>query len=309
MTTGAYVPPTTHWMNERQETIPALRLLIAQRRLYTRARRWHTLCWAGFSGLGVGAPVLTIMLPKVSTAVGAVAGIWIFLSRVWFARFERELAARGADVQEQFDVLVFALPSPPRRSPVAGLEQIAALTGDEARIRRDAEREKLGGWYYFSPGAPGAFAVAVAQRSNVAYSELLLRFNANIWLGTTIAWAATSVVAGVLVGLTLGQFVLGVALPLLPAILDIGDNWWTARQAAKDRLDLVEDIESRLRSPAGHQVVGADLLRWQDQLYLLRCAAPPVSQLTYRVFRARNERVMREAGERLTEITAGNSGP
>ena len=51
-----YRPPTTVSMIDGQNEVRALRLLLAQRKLYSRAKRWSFLRWIGFSVIGVAAP-------------------------------------------------------------------------------------------------------------------------------------------------------------------------------------------------------------------------------------------------------------
>lgn len=67
-------------MSNKQDELPALRLLLAQGKLYSRAKRWSFLRWIGFSTIGVAAPILAVITPNASVGVGALAGVWIFYS-------------------------------------------------------------------------------------------------------------------------------------------------------------------------------------------------------------------------------------
>lgn len=111
----------------------ALRLLIAQRALYAKAKRWTYLRWIGFSVMGIVAPPLAVFFPKAAVVVGAVAGVWIFLSRNIFKAFEGKLAAQGAAVQEDFDRLVFDMPPLATRVPRPTLKMSPSSL---ARIQR-----------------------------------------------------------------------------------------------------------------------------------------------------------------------------
>jgi hypothetical protein len=78
-----YEPPKTGSMAGGQNGPRALRLLLAQRRLCSRAQRWSLL---------LAAPILTTVVPDAAVVVGAIAGVWIFLSRTRFTGAEQAVA-------------------------------------------------------------------------------------------------------------------------------------------------------------------------------------------------------------------------
>lgn len=297
-----YRPPATASMISRQGDIPALRLLLAQRKLYNRAKRWSFLRWIGFSVIGVAAPILTVILPRAAVVVGAIAGIWIFLSRTWFSSAEQARAAKAAHVQEQFDQLVFGMPDRVRRMPAASMEEVASLAGNDQLVAAEARKDRLAGWYPFDARLNGAMSVAIAQRANAAYSERLLSANANVWLATTLAWSGAAVLVSVIVGLTLSAFLLGVALPLLPALLDVWEQYRSTRRAGEARRAMAGSIEEAVRDQAERDIAPEDLLVWQDQLYDLRRRSPQVPNLVYRRARARNEQAMITAAAELAAV-------
>jgi hypothetical protein len=241
-----YRPPTTASMIDGQNEVWALRLLLAQRKLYSRAKRWSFLRWIGFSVIGVAAPILTVVVPKAAVGVGAVAGVWIFLSRTWFSGVEQGLAAKAADIQEQFDQLVFDMPAQVTRVPTASMEEIARLAGDDQAVLADANKQQLKDWYPFDARVGGTVSIAIAQRANAAYSERLLNANANVWLATTLVWSGAAIITSLIVGLTLPQFLLGVALPLLPALLDVWEQFRSTKRAGEVRRAMADDIEKAI---------------------------------------------------------------
>jgi hypothetical protein len=302
-----YRPPATASMIARQDSISALRLLLAQRKLYNRAKRWSFLRWIGFSVIGVAAPILTVILPRAAAVVGAVAGIWIFLSRTWFSSAEQARAAKAAHVQEQFDQFVFAMPDRIRRTPAATIEEVASLVGNDQSVTAEARKDRLTGWYPFDTRVDGAMSVAIAQRANAAYSERLLSTNATVWLATTLAWSGGAVVVSVIVGLTLSQFLLGATLPLLPALLDVWEQYRSTRRAGELRRTMAISIEDAVRGQAEYDIAPEDLLVWQNQLYDLRRRSPQVPNLVYRRVRARNEQAMNTAAEELAAVVLHRS--
>lgn len=304
----AYQPPTSAAMKAGQDDPRALRLLLSQRRLYSRAKRWSFLRWIGFSLIGVAAPVLTLVVPDAAVVVGAVAGVWIFLSRTVFSSFEQDRAAKAADIQEQFDQFVFKMPVHVTRVPSASMEEIAQLTGDEETVLADADEEDLKRWYPFDDRVDGAISIAIAQRANAAYSERLLSANATVWLVVTLLWSVAAVIVSLIVSLTLSQFLLGVALPLLPALLDVWEQFRSTKRAGETRRAMADDIEKAIRGLDDTALAAEDLLIWQDQTYQLRRSSPQVPNLVYKRARARNEHAMNTAAAELAIVALDRSG-
>jgi hypothetical protein len=291
-----------------QNEVRALRLLLAQRKLYNRAKRWSFLRWIGFSVIGVAAPILTVVVPAAAVVVGAVAGVWIFLSRSWFSSVEQGLAAKAADIQEKFDQLVFAMPIQVTRVPSASMEEIVRLTGDDQAVLLDADKQQLKDWYPFNDRVDSAASIAIAQRANAAYSERLLSDNATVWLATTLAWSGAAIISSLIVGLTLPQFLLGVVLPLLPALLDVWEQFRSTKRAGEVRRTMADDIEKAIRGQDDRELASEDLLLWQDRTYDLRRRSPQVPNLVYKRARDRNERAMRTAAAELAAIALRRSG-
>ncbi|WP_457134745.1 S-4TM family putative pore-forming effector [Mycobacteroides abscessus] len=287
-----------------QDEVAALRLLIAQRRLHARAKRWGFLRWVGFCVIAVGAPVISAAIAGSAVAMGAVAGIWIFLSRTVFNELERRDTAKAASIQEDFDVLIFGMPQLACRDPHPTPEEIASLAGRNEQVAETAAREQLFGWYPFNTRVNGIGSIAIAQRANCAYSERLLNVNANCWLAAIMVWALTAVVVSVFMKMTLAAFLLGVTFPLLPALLDVVDNWRITKRAGAERRSMADSIEAALRGMRDQGLSGEDLFIWQERLYKLRCNSPQVPELIYQRTRERNEQAMKAAAHELANIAA-----
>lgn len=273
----------------RQDQLQALEWLLAQRRMYSRAKRWNYVRVFGISIIALGAPIMTIVIPHSAEIVGAVAGGWIFLARTIFLARERRWARPAASVQDAFDVFVFGLPANPAVAPAP--EHVADVIGDDD-VAECAMRDNLMSWYSLDQNLPGAPAIAIAQQTNLAYSERLLVRHANVWLAIGAAWGLIAVVLGVAVHLSLSEFVMGVVLPVLPAVLDARELWSAARSAADDRSRLADALAARIRAWPSHKIELQELRSWQDQLYRLRRDGPLVPDFLYHWTRAKNERAM-----------------
>jgi hypothetical protein len=287
-------------MAQTQDSLPALRLLLGQRRLYSRAKRWSFLRWLGFSILGVAAPLVAVFVPSLAVAVGAAAGGWIFLSRTVFRSFETVRESKAASIQEDFDLLVFGMPELATRDPRATPEELADLVSSDDQLSAAAARESLTGWYPFDEELDGQTSIAIAQRANAAYAERLQTLNANCWLVVVGIWVAAALALSLSRHIELTTFMLGVALPILPAALDVLDQWRLARAAAADRRSMAADIEAAIRETGGQTLSNDDLFVWQERLYGLRRRSPQVPNLVYRRARRRNEQAMNAAAADLS---------
>jgi SMODS-associating 4TM effector domain len=297
-----FTPPDTATIAETQDSLPALRLLLGQRRLYSRAKRWSFLRWLGFSILGVAAPLVAVFIPSFAVVVGAVAGGWIFLSRTLFSSLEASREAKAASIQEDFDLLVFGMPEIATRDPRATPEELADLVGPDDELPAAAASESLTGWYPLDPALDGQTSIAIAQRANAAYAERLQTLNANCWLAVVGIWVVAALALSFFKRVELVTFMLGVVLPILPAALDVLDQWRQARAAAADRRSMATDIEDAIRGTGGRELSKDDLLLWQERLYSLRRRSPQVPNLVYRGARRRNEQAMNAAAADLSAV-------
>ena len=135
----------------------------------------------------------------------------------------------------------------------------------------------------------------------------MLNANANVWLVTTLAWSGAAVISSLVVGLTLPQFLLGVALPLLPALLDVWEQFLSTKRAGAVRRAMADDIEKAIRGRNDREIAPEDLLVWQDQTYELRRSSPQVPNLVYKRARDRNERAMKTAAAELADVALRRS--
>lgn len=295
-----YQPPTSAYVKARQDEIDALRLLIAQRRLYGRAKRWLGVRWAGMVVIGLGAPVFAAIWPDKAVVAGAVAGLWLFLVRTLLMSRQTAITESAAGVQEQFDLMVFAMPEGPRRSSLPTLEEIARIAGPDEQIPQVAVDEELLEWYPIDESDEGTTAIAIAQRANASYTNSLLRTTATTWAAAVGVWIIVLVAISVAAGLTLAEFLLGAALPVLPAFLDVVQYVASVRRSASEKADLANEIEDRLGG-SGDPIAPEELLVWQSQIFELRRSAPEVPDLIYRLTRKKNELAMRSAARQLSD--------
>ena len=205
-----YNPPLSVEMAQRQNDASALRPLIAQRRLYSRAKRWLGIRWMGMLVIGIAAPALSVIVPGFAVWAGAIAGLWLFLGQTLLTRLQTADTERAAATQELFDLYVYAMPTLVNRSVVPSLEDIAVLAGPDDALRATASKEKLLDWYPLSDADAGFVSVAISQRANVSYADRLLRTTAKFGAIVTGLWFVALIVTSILTGLSLINFLAGI---------------------------------------------------------------------------------------------------
>ena len=296
----AYTPPSSDEIKAIQNVEGSIRLLLAQRRLYSKAKWYHSARMIGMAVIGIGAPIVSVLSPDLAVLAGAVAGLWIFLGRTWFLGRERLLTEQAAAVQERFDFRVFAMPELAPRKIAPSLEDIVLETANVTDLAQVANEQHLLDWYPVQPEDPGAVSVAISQRANAAYTDRLLRMTVNVWTTLAIIWAIALILLSIEMGLSLRDFLLGIFLPVLPGALDIMDFMRNIPVSARERAELAATIQRRLeehRKP----LEPAELLVWQDRLFELRRTAPLVPDTLYWLWRKTNETGMHAAAKALRE--------
>lgn len=283
---------------QTQNRTEALRLLVAQRRLYSKSKVWFSAKWIGMIISGIVGPVLVSIVPQASVAVGSIAGVWIFLGRTVLHYFQKKNAEQAAAIQERFDLLVFGMPKTSRRVNMPPEEEISLLTGTDEEVLNTANEEQLLNWYHIPKSTPREIAVAISQRSNTVYSYQLLKSTISFWVLSAIFWGILVAAICVFTGMALSTFLLGVVLPLLPALLDVTEHIFALSRSTKDRHALYSEIDSKINANEV-EITRENLQDWQKSLFELRRDAPVVPNFIYKIKRKKNEQAMAHAAEKL----------
>lgn len=299
-----YTPPASANIKSRQNDTDALRLLVAQRRLHSKAKVWQGVLWFGLLAIGVAAPLVSVIWPSLAVVSGAIAGAWLFLGRTLLQRLQTRQTDRAAAAQEEFDFLVFNMPRTVSRSNAPRVDELAKLAGPDAEIDAVAKSERLVDWYPVDGANAGVVSVAIAQCANAAYSNRLLRTTVTLWVVVSVVWGAVLAVLSLTADLKLSTFLAGVLLPVLPATLDVFEYIVALHRAGQDRGSLARTIEGRL-SDQGTPIEPAELLVWQERMYELRRSTPQVPNWLYKLTRASNEAAMHSAANELGRRAGG----
>jgi hypothetical protein len=180
---------------QEQNTEESIRLLLAQARLYTEAKRILLLRIFFAAVLAVLAPIIAVVKPDAKIVMAVVGGIWTLITYLPFRGSQREKVRLAATIQEQFDTHLFNLPwNNVLVGPAVRPELI------QAAVRRSKEDPaRVRDWYSDTGSLPYPLDVLVCQRQSSVWDWRLQRHYAN-----AVAWIAAGVLAvDIVVGLIL----------------------------------------------------------------------------------------------------------
>jgi SMODS-associating 4TM effector domain len=284
--------PAMSEIGRTQDLDVNVRRQLAARRFYKQGK-WLQFGGASFAVLlALVSPLVLLFRPSLGPTLGAIAGLWIFVSRLVLEPIKHKLQLKGATAQEVFDCEVLRLDwngALARRIPE---EEVRNASGS----MRGAEQIK--GWYPTANDLRWPRSVLICQRSNAVWSRRQHRSYGWLLVGAAIAWFVLGIVIAVADAATLTQYLTTVALPSLPALLDAAEMARGHWRAAETRQLLEGQVDALLEYGTATE---QDLREIQDQLFTLRQDAPLVPEWFYKLIKPTYEADMRYAAERAAE--------
>lgn len=272
---------------ERQNDPEALDLAKAFRRRYATARRWRLLRVGTGLAIGTAGVLLALLEPSTGEYVSAIAAGWVVFGRTVLDAYEQRQRRCGALAQELFDTLVFELPW---SATAVGRRPAPEDVRNWGRGQSD---EGLRDWYADARPARYPVDVLLCQRSIITWARQdhttyahLLRWAAGLALVATL-------IIGVILDLSLGEYLLRLGVPVLPACLDVLDIAKTNTQvaSAKRRLELQADsLLARARTTVVPPTI-AQCRELQDGIYATRLQ-PGVPNRIYAITRRKRQQNM-----------------
>jgi hypothetical protein len=235
-------PGSGNQIAERQRSPEAMELLRAFRHAHGTAKHWHMARLTGTVLVALAAPIVIIFAPALEHPLGAIAGGWVLASRLVLRPAEERATQFAVAVQEAFDQEVLGLPNA-TRSRLPAYEQIQQHAG-RCKAAPDPD------WYSVQPQVPPGAAVLIAQRSGTVWARRLHQEWAVVLAALAAGWAAQTVIIAAVRGATVGQFLIAVLLPMLPALLDATDLCQAHWRAAAERSELEEALDEHLDETA-----------------------------------------------------------
>lgn len=270
----------------------------AAARCYYRRAKWMQFCGSSLALiLALAAPIVFYMAPAYGPLLGAIAGAWIFISRILLTPLRDKSRAKGAMAQEMFDCAVLGLSwNGSLGKPISSEEIRNASKGAEPFT---AVRD----WYAANQKTTWPFSVLICQRSNAVWARRQHQNYAWVLVGSAVVWFVFGIIIALVGNATLAGYLTTIALPSLPALLDASELARAHFDAAKSRELLEETIGSLFDVPPGSE---EPLREIQDAIFRLRRSAPLVPEWFYKLVAPTFEEDMSYAAQHLgTEADDG----
>jgi hypothetical protein len=274
---------------ERQNETRALGLARAFRRRYAVARRWRLLRVGIGLLIGTVGVLVALLVPSTEEYVSAIAAAWLVFGRTVLDGYEERARRCGALAQELFDTRVFELPW---NTSALGAPPAPE---DVRNWGRGQDDEDIREWYPDTRPARYPVDVLLCQRSIVTWARQDHATYADLlrW-GAGLAFVAT-IVLGVVLGLSLGEYLLRIGVPVLPACLDVLDIAKANARVAesKARLEQRADLMLEGARASGTPPMTGECRELQDGIHATRLL-PGVPSWMYAVTRGERQQNMED---------------
>lgn len=282
-------------INKKQNEEAQLEFLFTQRNLYSSAKKlfgWRTVVAVC---LAIGGPFLTSLDSQISVYVAIMAVVYLLLDNLVLQKVESSQKITASKVQELFDTNVLELSW---NNIVTGKKpdkEIIALVLSKNN-NRDYQALQLVDWY--SPDVSkvdlniGRF---LCQRSNVWWDSSLRKKYLNFLYASSAGVALGLIIVGTALNLTIGVFLIGVLLPMIPLmelIIKQINEHHGSDCCSTDLKDNLNDTLSRIIN--GEVINNPESLArtYQDEIYRHRSKCPMVFDWMYWIFKDKQEQQM-----------------
>ncbi len=223
--------------------------------------------------LALVAPLIFFIAPTYGPLLGALAGVWIFVSRVLISPWRDRCRIKGALAQEMFDCDVLGLPWNPVLGKPIPAEEIRNASKGEAPFASVRD------WYPTQAAHAWPDSVLICLRSNAVWARRQHYAYAWVLAGAAVLWFLAGVALALTGNATLAAYLTTIALPSLPALLDACELAREHFQAAGSRQLLEDEVDSLLSHLPGEV---QPLRELQDGIFRLRKIAPLVPEWFYK---------------------------
>jgi hypothetical protein len=289
-------------ITERQNEPRQIERLAAQRQQYAVVKKilgtqifLGTLVAVGLAFLGLAFPEF-----KRYIALWTVTVLLVDLS--WLTPMQKQLRNRAAQIQENFDCDVLALP---------WHELKAGKKPDPEAVHELAEKYKkwahkmppLPNWYPVCvQSLPPHWGVIICQRTNCWWDMHLRRRIALSIAVTLTALAIAAVWLAFYLGLSLEDCLVKLVVPLSPTFT-VGFRYFTEQRDAADRLEKLKAHAEKLWNAAiggaSETTIMSDARALQDEIFEGRKRNPPNFDIIFRWLRDDQEARMNRGAEEL----------
>ncbi len=287
--------------NEEQQ----LEFLFTQRSLYSSAKKlfgWRTgiaVC------LAIGGPFLTSLASQISVYFAVVVVIYLLLDNLVLQKIESTQKTTAAKVQELFDTNVLEIPWNNVVGKQLDKEIIASVLSRSDS--RDYQALRLVDWYSPEVSKVGIeVGRFICQRSNVWWDSSLRKRYLNFLYVSSATGVLALIIVGIALDLTIGAFVIGVLLPIIPLMELLIKQINEHHGSDCCSTDLKEHLNETISNITNGGTINnpESLARtYQNEIYRHRSKCPMVFDWMYWIFKDKQEEQMRfSVAETVKEI-------
>jgi hypothetical protein len=301
---------------QKQNTTQNLKLLAAQRQLYSNAKDLQTTSILISIFVAIILPILSVRFP-LSASYIALAGIVLTLTETLYSsRLRKCIQEKAANIQQIFDCSVLQFDW---ESLDCGNHIEPEIINDASdKYKRKYKRKysdyfkKLRNWYLVSveqltnfEQLPVYEARILCQRSNVGW-DIQLRRRYCQWIFIIFVFLAIfAVLIGLIERFTIEKFLVVVIFPLLPASV-IGLSQYLDNNEAATKLDfLKKDAETLFQQVKSGIYTVQDLEKesysLQRKIYDHRRSSPLIPNWFYSIFRNEDDEKMNKTLNSLVQ--------
>ncbi|MEU0037002.1 S-4TM family putative pore-forming effector [Streptomyces sp. NPDC006333] len=272
---------------ETQNSIACIKLLGAQRRLYSDAKNIYNLRISLVFASGILSILAASIFPDARLYIGAASAFIGFGVSLLGSSREKRKAREASSAQELFDVTVFGLPW----NDVLAERPSSSLI-NEAALRYT--QNDLQDWYTDTRSVPRPLDVLICQRSNLGWSISAHRAWAATIAGFTLFLICCTTALSLLLDATLAGALVGFYLPILPSVKEAVDIW----RANMDSLQTKQKAEGKALVIWGRAIEHGerpsdnDCRRLQDCILMSRQSNAPIPDWFYTGRKKRSQKTM-----------------
>lgn len=292
-------------ISEKQNEISQIECLAAQRSLYSKSK---TIL---FIEIILAVPIVVLLslisaiFPEILPWFALYGLIITTINYLILESIQKNYKKKAAQIQELFDCKVLELEWPFWKIPHRpDPEDIVSEVANYRKTHSD-----LGSLYNWYPSAierlPLHKARIVCQRTNVWYNSTLHHRYSKVIFIIFVFFCILILCIGQLQGLNLEKIILGVVIPLSPAL------YWSIREIRSQRdaisdLDRLKDYAETLideikKGELTPQIAAKKSRFFQDEIYENRKNNPLILDIIYNLLREKHEMLMNKGAEDLVE--------
>ncbi|MEV6963888.1 S-4TM family putative pore-forming effector [Hamadaea sp. NPDC051192] len=290
------MPITNPPIGAAQNSDRALRMLAAQRRLYSDAKAMHGTRIITVAAGAIVAVIAALALPQWRTPIGITTGVALMLISFLGSAREKRKVKEAASIQEEFDVMLFGL----SWNDIHADRPTPTLIA-EADRRYGGGRDGLRDWYPDTGNVPHPMNVLICQHSNLGWGATLHRAWAAALTGILLTLVLVSVLVAYLGSLGFVEALTAIFAPQLPLIKELIEMIKANNESVQTKVSVESKVlgiwRRGLNDPAS--VTVGDCRTVQDKILQIRQANASIPDWFNNLMRSRQESTMRASAAQM----------